>query len=67
MASANKIERVNPVSNNLNRWDEKVDKFDMTQIKVPETQRLDIANLIRKNQDIFATSEKDLGCTDRLK
>jgi hypothetical protein len=55
------------VSNNLNRWDEKVDKFDMTQIKVPETQRLDIANLIRKNQDIFATSEKDLGCTDRLK
>jgi hypothetical protein len=59
VASANKIERVNLVSDNLNRCDEKVDKFDMTQIKVPETQRLDITNLIRKSQDIFATSEKD--------
>jgi hypothetical protein len=53
VASANKIERVNLVSNNMHRWDEKVDKFDMTQIKAPETQRLDIANLIRKNKDIL--------------
>jgi hypothetical protein len=45
----------------MHRWDEKLDKFDMTQIKAPETQRLDIANLIRKNKDIFATSEKRLG------
>jgi hypothetical protein len=30
VASANKIERVNLVSNNMHRWDEKVDKFDMT-------------------------------------
>ena len=66
VASANKIEEVNIVSNNWHRWDEKVDKFDMTQIKVPETQRLDITNLIRKNQDSFATSDKDLGCTDTV-
>ena len=36
MASANKIEEVNLVSNKLQRWDETVDKFDMSQIKVPE-------------------------------
>ena len=48
MASANKIEEVNLVSNNLQRWDETVDKFDMSQIKVPEKHRLDITNLIRK-------------------
>jgi hypothetical protein len=37
-----------------------------TQIKVPEINRLDITNLIRKNQVIFATSDKDLGCTDTV-
>ena len=66
VASANKIEEVNLVSNNLQRWDETVDKFDMPQIKVPETHRLDITSLIRNNQDIFATSDKDLGCTDTV-
>jgi hypothetical protein len=66
VASANKIEEVNLVSNKLQRWDETVDKFDMSQIKVPETHRLDITNLIRKNQDIFATSDKDLGCTNTV-
>ena len=66
VASANKIEEVNLVSNKLERWDEKVDKFDMSQIKIHETHRLDITNLIRKNQDIFATSDKDLGCTDTV-
>ena len=57
MASANKIEEVNLVSDKLQRCDEKVDKFDMPEIKVPETHILDITNLVRKNQDIFATSE----------
>jgi hypothetical protein len=59
VASANKIDEINLVSNKLQRWDEKVDKFDMSQIKVPEQYRLDSTNLIRKNQDIFATSDKD--------
>jgi hypothetical protein len=66
VASANKIQEVNLVSNKLQKWDETVDKFDMSQIKVPETHRLDITNLIRKNQDIFATSDKDLGCTNTV-
>ena len=57
MASANKIEEVNLVSDKLQRCYEKVDKFDMPEIKVPETHILDITNLVRKNQDIFATSE----------
>ena len=38
----------------------------MSEIKVPETHRLDITTLVRKNQDIFATSDKDLGCTDTV-
>ena len=66
MASANKIEEVNLVSDKLQRCYEKVDKFDMSEIKVPETHRLDITNLVRKNQDIFATSDKDLGCTNTV-
>jgi hypothetical protein len=33
MASANKIEKVNLVSDKLQRCDEKVDKFDMSEIK----------------------------------
>jgi hypothetical protein len=66
VASANKIEEVNLVSDKLQTCDEKVDKFDMSEIKVPETHRLDITNLVRKNQDIFATSDKDLGCTKIL-
>ena len=48
------------------RCDEKVDKLDMFEIKVPETHRLDITHLARKNQDICATSDKDLGCTDTV-
>lgn len=36
VASVNKIEEVNLVSNKLQRCDEKVDKFDMSEIKVPE-------------------------------
>jgi hypothetical protein len=67
VASAKRIEEVNLVSNKLKRCDEKVDKFDMSEIKVPEAHRLDITTLVRKNQDIFATSDKDLGCTDTLK
>jgi hypothetical protein len=33
VASANKIEKVNLVSDKLQRCDEKVDKFDMSEIK----------------------------------
>ena len=66
VASANKIEEINLVSDKLQRYDEKVHKFDMSEIKVPETLRLNITNLVRKNQDIFATSDKDLGCTDTV-
>ena len=66
VTSANTIEEVNLVSNKLQRCDGKVDKFDMSEIKVPETHRLDITHLLRKNQDIFATSDKDLGCTDTV-
>jgi hypothetical protein len=33
VASANKIEEVNLVSDKLQRCDEKVDKFDMSEIK----------------------------------
>ena len=65
MTSANKIEEVN--TDKSQSCDEKVDKFDMSDIKVTETHRLDITTLVRKNQDIFATSDKDLGCTDTLK
>jgi hypothetical protein len=66
VASAKRIEEVNLVSNKLQRCDEKVDKFDKSEIKVPEAHRLDITTLVRKNQDIFATSDKDLGCTDTV-
>jgi hypothetical protein len=38
----------------------------MSDIKIPETHRLDITTLVRKNQDIFAMSDKDLGCTDTV-
>ena len=66
VASANKIEEVNLVSNKWQKCDEKVDKFDMSEIKVPETHRLDITNLVKKNQDIFATSDKVFCCTDTV-
>jgi hypothetical protein len=67
VASAKRIEEVNLVSNKLQRCDEEVDKFDVSEIKVPEAHILDITTLVRKNQDIFATSDKDLVVLIRLK
>ncbi|CAC5361822.1 unnamed protein product [Mytilus coruscus] len=60
------IKEINLVNVNQSQGTAGPEKLDESEISVPQEFKKDILRMIRDNEDIFATSDKDLGCTDTV-
>ncbi|CAC5412399.1 unnamed protein product [Mytilus coruscus] len=60
------IKEINLVNVNQSQGTSGLEKLDESEISVPQEFKKYILRKIRDNEDIFATSDKDLGCTDTV-
>ncbi|CAC5410709.1 Transposon Ty3-I Gag-Pol polyprotein,Transposon Ty3-G Gag-Pol polyprotein [Mytilus coruscus] len=66
VGKASHLEEINVVNVNQSQGTSGLEKLDESEISVPQEFKKDILRMIRDNEDIFATSNKDLGCTDTV-
>ncbi|CAG2220461.1 unnamed protein product [Mytilus edulis] len=66
VGKASHLEEINLVNVNQSQGTSGLKKLDESEISVPQEFKKDILRMIRDNEDVFATSDKDLGCTDTV-
>ncbi|CAC5422638.1 unnamed protein product [Mytilus coruscus] len=66
VGKASHVGEINLVNVNQSQGTSGLEKLDESEISVPQEFKKDILRMIRDNEDIFATSDKDLGCTDTV-